>query len=93
MGQVKIMTNELIKYANLLKKSNKFEFVEVYFSFDDLIKKMTTINPTVSYENLYQPIADKNLPLILLVIDSSLHRFNIYSETDLLTLKHLINEP
>ncbi len=85
-----MMVNELIGLTNQLKKINKFEFVDLYFSSDDLIKKMMEINPFMTYSFFYESICDDNFPLVLVVIDSSLHQFNIYSEDDVLTLKDLV---
>lgn len=86
------MLDEIKKLTRTIQEKNIFEEVTFYLSREALIQKMQALSPHVAYEFFDESVEKEALIFVLIVVDLKKHRFNLFTESDLETLKDLAQE-
>lgn len=83
-------TIDVLEIANKISKRGQFELVETYYERDILKKRIIEINPKITNKESEMIIPKNKNIYVLIIINSKNRQFNIFSETDILTLEDLL---
>lgn len=75
-----------------LHASGKFEYVKMYEDREELIQSLQLQYPRVSYASFDQSIDKDKKYFALMMIEAKRSRYNLYSESDMLTLESLLEK-